>query len=323
MEQWLVIAGIVGAVFSVILIGAVIRRVNWLTAEADQALIHLVIRVLMPALILDVMVGNPRLQDAANVTLPPLAGLTELAVGLIVALLFARLLGPMMGMRDGRQQRTFAACVACFNYGYIPLPLVEKLFDHDRGTLGVLFVHNLGVEIGIWTIVLMTIQGGMQRGWYKRLINAPLITILAALILNSLHVQRELVPGFIMQALHMLSVCAVPTALILVGATVADHLAEAKLHAGLKVIGGACVLRLGAIPVLFLLAAMMLPASVELKRVMVVQAAMPSAVFPIVLAKHYGGDTSTAVRVAMGTTLVSLLTMPLWLSGGLEWLGLY
>ncbi|MCC6683117.1 MAG: AEC family transporter [Phycisphaeraceae bacterium] len=323
MEQWLVIAGIVAAVFSVMLIGALIRRANWLTAEADQALIHLVIRVLMPALILDVMVGNPRLQDAANVTLPPVVGFVAVCIGLGLSLLAARLLGPRLGMHDRRQQRTFAACVGVFNYGYLPLPLVERLFDHDRGTLGVLFVHNLGVEIAIWTIVLMTIQGGVRRDWYKQLLNAPLITILAALLINCLPVQREQIPGFLMQALHMLSVCAVPMALILVGATVADHLAEAKLHAGLKVIGGACLLRLGVIPVLFVLAAALLPASMELKRVMVVQAAMPTAVFPIVLAKHYGGDASTAVRVMLGTTLVSLLTMPLWLSGGLGWLNLY
>jgi predicted permease len=45
---------------------------------------------------------------------------------------------------------------------------------------------------------------------------------------------------------------------------------------------------------------------------------MPSAVFPIVLTKHYAGDPPTAMRVVIGTSVAGLLTIPLWLSFGLH-----
>ena len=45
---------------------------------------------------------------------------------------------------------------------------------------------------------------------------------------------------------------------------------------------------------LFLVLARYLPCPVELKRVILLQAAMPAAVFPIVIGKVYGGDTATA-----------------------------
>ncbi|MCE2828062.1 MAG: AEC family transporter, partial [Verrucomicrobium sp.] len=61
---------------------------------------------------------------------------------------------------------------------------------------------------------------------------------------------------------------------------------------------------------------------VELKRVLVVQAAMPAGVFPIVLSRLYGGDPATAVRIVAGTTLLSLVTIPLWIRWGLSWLDL-
>ena len=52
------------------------------------------------------------------------------------------------------------------------------------------------------------------------------------------------------------------------------------------------------------------------------EAAMPAAVFPIVMAKHYGGDPATAVRVVVATSLVGLLTIPLWIRFGMHFVGL-
>jgi len=73
---------------------------------------------------------------------------------------------------------------------------------------------------------------------------------------------------------------------------------------------------------LFLLVAKFLPASVELKRVMVIEAAMPAAVFPIVMARHYAGDPATAMRVVIGTSVVGLATIPLWIRFGMKFVGL-
>jgi len=72
---------------------------------------------------------------------------------------------------------------------------------------------------------------------------------------------------------------------------------------------------------LILAAAKWLPLSVELKRVLVVQAAMPAGVMPIIIARHYGGQPLTAVQIVLGTTILALITIPLWLRLGLAWVG--
>jgi len=84
----------------------------------------------------------------------------------------------------------------------------------------------------------------------------------------------------------------------------------------------ACALRLGLLPIAFLLLARLLPLSAELQRVVILQAAMPAAVFPIIVARRYGGDPITAVRVAVATSVGGLLTIPVWLRIGMSWLGL-
>jgi malate permease and related proteins len=56
--------------------------------------------------------------------------------------------------------------------------------------------------------------------------------------------------------------------------------------------------------------------------VLVLEAAMASAVFPIAMAKHYGGDPATALRVVLSTSLVGFMTIPLWIRFGLSFVGL-
>jgi predicted permease len=79
-------------------------------------------------------------------------------------------------------------------------------------------------------------------------------------------------------------------------------------------------LRMGVLPVGILALAYFLPLSVELKRVLLVQAAMPAAVIPIIISRLYGGHPRTAVQIVLGTTALGILVIPLWLRAGLAWL---
>ena len=88
-----------------------------------------------------------------------------------------------------------------------------------------------------------------------------------------------------------------------------------------KITFASCLLRLGVLPLLILCIARWLPCPLELKRVLVVQAAMPAAVFPIVLARHYGGQPLTAVQIVLGTTALGVFVSPLWIGAGRAWLG--
>jgi predicted permease len=55
--------------------------------------------------------------------------------------------------------------------------------------------------------------------------------------------------------------------------------------------------------------------------VLVVQAAMPAGVIPIIIAQYYGGKPLTAVQIVLSTTSVGLVTCPLWIRAGLAWVG--
>jgi malate permease and related proteins len=62
--------------------------------------------------------------------------------------------------------------------------------------------------------------------------------------------------------------------------------------------------------------------SVKLKPVVMIEAAVPAAVLPIVMAPHYQGEPATAMRVVIGPSVVGLATIPLWIRFGLKFVGL-
>jgi malate permease and related proteins len=305
----------VAPVFLVVLAGWIMRRLTWLTEEADASLLRMTINLLMPCLIVDSLLGSKALADARNVWIPPIVGFGTVTLGLLAAMTVQRLIPA----RQEATRRTFVYSVALYNYGYVPLPLALSLFD--RETAAVLFVHNIGVELALWLFGLTLLAGRKLREGWTRMFNPPVLAILAALVLNAA-IRREQVPALVLDSVHWLGQCAIPMGLILIGAVLKDHARDFASRQGGRVMLWACVLRLGLLPVLFLALARALPVSIELKRVILLQAAMPAAVFPILMARQYGGDATTAVRVVVATTVGGLVTIPLWLRLGMVWLGI-
>ena len=314
MTEFFAVLAAVVPVFIIAGAGFVVRELDWLTEAADQSLLRVTINLLLPCLILDAALGNAALDRIGNLTLAPLVGFGTVAAGMLVAHLGSRCLGPA----NERARRTFSLTVGLYNYGYVPLPLAMLMFDDE--TVGVLFVHNVGVETALWTLGMMALTGAGTGGW-RKIINAPLVAIVLALVLNFAGL-APLLPPVVRTTIHLLGQCAIPLALLLIGATVADHLEGFHSAHGWRVIAVASLFRLGLLPIGFLFLAKYLPASMELKRVIVLEAAMPSAVFPIVMAKHYGGDAPTAVRIVVGTSLIGLITIPLWIRFGMKFAGL-
>jgi predicted permease len=118
-------------------------------------------------------------------------------------------------------------------------------------------------------------------------------------------------------------VCGIPLGLIMTGVSLANFLDEPRHLFDAKIAGAAAALRLGVLPLALILLAKYLPCSVELKRVIIVQAAMPTAMVSVIIARLYGGHPRTAVQITLGTTALAILTIPLWIRAGLAWVGLW
>lgn len=288
------------------------RKAGVLSAEADRSLMRVTFTLLMPCLAFESILGNESLTKPENFLIPPLLGFGSIFLGVIVARVGAKL----FQIEPEVKRRTFNFTVCIQNYGYIPLPLCQQILGKE--SVGMLFSFIMGVELAFWSIALWQLVGKPTGSSWKQTINVPLIAVTSAIVLNAIGFDRFL-PPVAHTTLHMLGVCTVPMALLLSGAVLADYLNANSLKNSTRPIIASLVLRIGVLPVLILIAARFLPINDTLKSILVVQAAMPAAIFPIILAKLHHGDVPTALQVVMGTSLVGLVTIPLWLSFGLPW----
>jgi predicted permease len=313
VDEILHLLAILAPIFALIAIGTVLRRVGWLTVEADTSLLRLGVNLLFPCLIFRSVMGNAALRDPRNLLWPPLLGFTSMALGWLAAWWTGR----AIGLERGKGLRTFAYSTGFYNYSYVPIFIIGALYG--AGTLGVLFVFTTGNEFAAWTVGVLLLAGGTFRENWRKALNPPVFALVGAVALNCFHVE---IPSILQRTVASLGDCAVPLGLLLIGAFLEEHLHNPRALIGPRVALGSILLRLGLLPLVFLAAAKWLPLSPELQRVLIVQAAMPAGVFPIVLVKHYGGQPLTAAQVVVSTTLVSILVIPLWMKFGTWWIGL-
>ena len=315
MPSYLQLLLLVLPVFVVIGVGVFVRRWNWIEGEAETSLIRLVVNVCYPCLIFESVAGNAGLREPGNLLLPPLIGFgvtwLVIHVGLVVA--------KGIGLHVGSGLRTFALAVGVTNYGYLPLPIMEGIWGPE--SRAVLMVHNVGVEIAIWTVGLLVLSGESLRVGWRRLVSPIVVTLGLGVACNLTGLTPHL-PKVFTDVVHVLGACGIPLGLIMTGVSLASFVDRPRELFDPKVSLAALALRLLFVPVLFILLARYLPCTVELKRVIIVQGAMPTAMVSVIIARLYGGNPRTAVQIIFATTAVGIFTIPLWIRAGLAWAGL-
>lgn len=304
------------AVFAVMAAGVGARRVGWLTREADRSLMRLAVNVMLPCLFFHRVLSDPPAGAFRQVAVPPLVGFGTTVVGFVIAGLCAAMLKRWARLGEPSQRRAFTLCTGMYNYGYIPLPIAMAVFP---GAVTTLIVHNVGVEIALWTVGLLVISGSLDRGAWRRMLNPPVIAISVALALVFTGATRH-VPGPAMEvvlgAAKMMGDTAIPLGLVLSGAVIYDLWGEGDWLAEWRMVLLASGLRLVALPAAFLVFARYAGLNDALKQVVILQAAMPAATFPLVVTRMYAQDTATALRIVVGTTVVGVVTIPLWIAIG-------
>lgn len=250
------------AILIVILIGAFMRRVKWLTPAADKPLTDLTMNVLYPAATFMSIRGNENLVNPIFVLEVVFIGWISIAVGMVVSRLYVRFFSPLTGLESDTQKRTFVMCNCLFNYGFLPIPLCALLFNSQ--TLGVLFVFNVGTVIGMWTIAVAALSKDAVKESIRQLCAPAMIGVYIALLFNYLPWSNQL-PECIETSMTWLNQSMIPLSLLLVGGIMYDEFKprDAGIEAqtvstlsvwnSFKLIGSTILIRLVLVPILFIL----------------------------------------------------------------------
>lgn len=312
MASYLTIFSAILPIFLVVATGFLFHRRGWLSEATETGMIKLGMHLLVPCLILSLIPGNPALEKMSTA-----AWSIGLGSGLTLGgYLIAWIVALACGMRVGTGLRTFTISAGIQNYGFIPLPILVALFPGNAGPSGLVFIFGIGVELAMWTAGLAILTG---HAGLRSIVNGPFLSVVAALLLNytGTHV---LVPEVLHTSMEMLGRCAVPMSILMIGATMGRYFREGILHDALRVGLGSVFVRALLHAGLILAAGLLLPLPEDLRRLLVVQAAMPAAIYPIVLARLFHGQPTVAIQVVMITSFVALPTAPFVIAWGLAML---
>ena len=293
-------AGLAQAIFQLTLLialGWFMAHRGWVGPEARQPLMRMVIWVFFPAMIFDRVCGN-RLINSGGTALLYLG----IGFGMIVGgILVGRLVAMLLRFPEGNARRTFSYSSGINNFGYLGIPVTAALFDRD--VVGVLMVHNVGVEAAVWTFGVAFLSGGSGLKGLKNL-------------------AQPIPAQFAAQFCHAVGECAIPVGTILTGIFLHEVLKGFRFFAEPRVSFGIILVRCLIIPVLLLTVASCFIADPALRKVMMVQAAMPAGIFSFLIVEMYHGDVQVALRYAVVTMVLCPLVTPAWLYLGSRWLGL-
>lgn len=313
VSPWVVVHSVL-PVFLLIVAGVVMRRLRVMRPGQETEVMHVVIHVLYPCFILDKVLGGDLLRRPEVVAWGLGLGFCLPLAGIAIGWVFGR----VTGLERGTGLRTFALTSGTQNFGFTAVPVVMALWPDNKNVLGMLFVHNLGMELAMWSAGVMIMSGDRTVPW-RRLVNGPAVAVVGGLLMVWTGADRWLAGGPVREAMHLLGAGAFPLAIFLIGSIISDLVGKERLsmHTAL---GGSFV-RLGLCAAMILVAARILPLVGELRQVLLVQASMPAAMTPILLAKMYGGRPAVAVQIVVVTTIACLVTLPLVIAFGSRWLG--
>lgn len=288
-------------VVTLIVLGAILRRVGLLKAEGWQSIERLTYYVLFPPLLFSSIIAGAFADGEAMRLSLVLAGTVAAMAVLMLALRFIlRIEGPQFAS-------VFQAGIR-WN-GYVALGIISGLYGQPGVGLVAVGLAVLAPVNNALSLSVLRAYGTAERIPATRLVVRMLLdpVIIAALLACALVAMGVRPSGPISQTLDFLGDATIALGLICVGAAIDPAIKPAK---GEPMILGV-LLRLVVMPAITLALGSMLGLGSMGFTVAVVCAAAPVATTAYVLSRQFGGDAGLMARLITVTTAASMITVPL------------
>ncbi|MDX1572700.1 MAG: AEC family transporter [Methylophaga sp.] len=267
-----------------------------------RALTDLVFYILLPALIIDVIWQTELSTNSLHISLMAMTALAGSMLAMWVVLKFIRV---------NRQQTGALLLAATFpNVTYLGLPVLDQALGSWSNSL------ILQYDLFACTPVLMTFGILLARHYgtsdanlhpLKALLRIPpLWAVTIAVLLNVFDVNR---PTIIHDALQTLSGGVVPLMLIALGMSIRWQSLHLRF---LPLLLPVVVISLLLAPAIVWSLTQFIDLPIQIAQTVVLAAAMPTMVFGFVICEQYELDSTLYAAAVTLTTLVCLLTLPVW-----------
>lgn len=304
-----------GVLFIVLLIGALARYKKILDEDSTKALAKLVLVVALPFLYFYSLATDFNLELLKAIWILPFFAVGMVAAGYVAAKILSRFVG-----LESEGKATFVYLATFTNCGFLAIPIVAALYGSE-GIIRVVF-FNVGFNLLYWTLGVWTLknsspgassgnQGKRAASSLRNLMNSGTIGLISGVIVGLAAVK---LPVFLLESTKILGSATIPLALIVVGSIMSKCDLE-KLRSYRKPIILLIFCRLIFVPALVLFISGLFGFLSPLSRaVIVLQSAMPSASTTPIFTARFGGDSQFASVSVFVTHILSVITIPIFMS---------
>lgn len=231
----------------------------------------------------------------------------QMSMGLLVMLFFLIIFAVSVVVARvacGSADRVGQFAVVFSNSGFVGIPLIQGILG-DQYVFYVTMTMVVGT-ITFWTYGVYLMSGDKKEVSIKKILTNPnLIAVVVGVIL---FFTVDELPYILQQTLNGMANMNTGLGMIILGATLGASniglmITDTRLYK-------AIALRLVVVPLISIPILMFMPVPYEVRMVLMIISAAPAASATSMLALKYGGDYSYGTGLAIGTTIVSMVTMP-------------
>ena len=191
------------------------------------------------------------------------------------------------------------------NSGFLGNPMVEGIYGSEGLLYAALFM--LPVRIVMWTIgIAVFLKGRKEKLWKIVLTHPCIVAIHVGVIVMVCGIQF---PTFVEKTIVGISGCNTPLSMMLIGMMLAEVKPKGLID---KTMVFYAAIRLLVIPAVVFAITAFLPLDGMLRGITVIMAGMPAPITTALLSAKYGGDEKYATGMVFLSTILSLITLPLW-----------
>lgn len=288
-----------GEIFLLLAAGAVLRKKEILPASAKDILTDLVLYLVLPCNIIHSfrMEFNPEILK--NV-------LVVVIVAVLIQVLCMILSRILYNKEETGRKKVFQYATLVSNAGFMGNPIAEGVF----GAQGLMYasVYLVPQRIVMWSAGIACFTENSSPGEVaKKVATHP--CIVAVYIGLVLMIGQFPLPEFLGMTIKAVGTCTTPLSMLLIGTIFADMRPEGMIS--LPVIRFTLI-RLVVIPGIAWLGCRLCGVDRVITGVSVLLAGMPAGSTAAILANKYQGDVEFATKCVVFSTMMTLVTVPLW-----------
>lgn len=291
----------ISVLFSFIIIGFILCRLNFLPRETGRVFSRIENSIFMPAVVINTFWTNCTIKNITEKWIFIAYSIGILAFCILTAFIVSRYIG-----KTEYLQKIYRYSISFSNFGFVGTAMISgiygdnsiELFDYLMFTLPLnLFTYSVGIA---WLV-----PNSQKLFSVKTFLNPIFVSLFIGAALGLLSVPKnELASTVISSAAN----CMAPVAMILTGFVIGGYnLRDLFKHPQTYIVAG---IRLVALPSVIVLFLTLIKAPQEIIVATLCAHAMPLGLNTVIIPSAYGENPETGASMALVSQLCSIITIP-------------